>query len=310
MRLLIQSVLRSAANAKRGIHTTSAYTKEAFSPSTYTPVAALSSDNIGARLSRTILHTVPEEEAKLRIELAAAYRLFDHFSWNDDVVNHLTVSITEPDGSKSFLINPYGLRYDEITASSLLKIDAKGNVLNPGVVGDIFTANKAGFVIHSAIHATPNTKAHAVLHCHEPTITGIASTKDGFISSLSQTSSIIGPVAYHDFEGIVVDEKEQATIVKNLGDKEVLLLRNHGVITTGQTIGGAWYRMNLLLKAAEIQKTTQSIATAGGGIYMPKQEAADKAHQVAKTFSGHTLGVMEFSAYMRMLDKMDPSYRL
>lgn len=296
--------------AARSIHTSAVRLQQPFSPSTYTTVEDLSSNRIKERLSRSILSEFSVEEQKLRIELAAAYRLFEHAGWNDDVLNHLTVGVPEPDGSKSFLINPYGLRYDEITASSLLKIDAKGQLKHPGVVGDIFKVNRAGFVIHSAIHNAKHESASAVLHCHHPVVTGIASTQDGYLSSLSQTSSIIGPPGYHDFEGIVVDEKEQESLVNNLGDKNVLLLRNHGVITTGATIGGAWYRMHILIRSCEIQAVAQASAPAGSGLYMPKPEAAEKTFETAKSFSGRELGTMEFSAFMRLMDKKDASYRL
>lgn len=282
---------------------------ESFSPSTYTPVESLSTDRVQERLSRSILGEFSIEEQKTRIELAAAYRLFDHFGWNDDVINHLTVSVTEPNGSKSFLINPYGLRYDEITASSLLKIDAQGELKHPGVVGDLFRVNRAGFVIHSAIHNSGNKSAKAVFHCHHPIVTGLASTADGYLSSLSQTSSIIGPPGYHDFEGIVVDEQEQEKIVENLGDRNVLLLRNHGLITTGSTVGGAWYRTYMLIRSSELQATAQASADAGGGLYLPKPDAAQRTFETAQHFTGHELGTMEFSAYMRLMDKKDASYR-
>ncbi|WFC99525.1 hypothetical protein MYAM1_002270 [Malassezia yamatoensis] len=284
--------------------------EKVFSPSTYTAVEELSTNRINERLSRSVLHEFPIAEQKARIELAACYRLFDHFQWNDDVINHLTVAVHEPDGTKSFLINPYGLRYDEITASSLLKIDSQGGLKHPGVVGDIFKVNRAGFVIHSAIHNCGHESAEAVLHCHHPVITGLASTKDGYISPLSQTSSIIGEPGYHDFEGIVVDEAEKASLVQNLGDKNVLLLRNHGVITTGATIGGAWYRMYMLIRSAELQATAQASASSGGGLNMPNPEAAHQAFETAKTFTGRALGTMEFSAYMRLMDKVDSSFRL
>lgn len=301
---------RGMAGAVRNLSTTALRQQtNLFSPSTYTAVEEMSSSRIQERLSHSILGEFPVEEQKARIELAACYRLFGYFGWNEDVINHLTVSVKEPDGSKSFLINPFGLRYDEITASSLLKIDSHGKLRHPGVVGDIFKVNRAGFVIHSAIHNSGHESAKAVLHCHHPVVTGLASTKEGYLPSLSQTSSIVGPPGYHDFEGIVVDEKEQETIVRNLGDRNVLLLRNHGVITTGATIGGAWYRMYMLVRSAELQATAQASAQAGGGLYMPDPAAAHRAFETAQTFTGRALGTMEFSAYMRLMDKVDASYR-
>ncbi|WFC96257.1 hypothetical protein MBRA1_002913 [Malassezia brasiliensis] len=262
------------AGAVRNLSTTALRRQpELFSPSTYTAVEELSNSRIQERLSRSILGEFPVDEQKARIQLAACYRLFGYFGWNDDVINHLTVSVTEPDGSKSFLINPFGLRYDEVTASSLLKIDSHGKLRHPGVVGDIFKVNRAGFVIHSAIHN-------------------------------------MGPPSYHNFDGIVVNEKEQPELVRDLGDSNVLLLRNHGVITTGETIGGAWYRMYMLVRSSKLQATAQATAPSGGGLHLATPESVKRTFEIAKTFSGHEFGTMEFSAFMRLMDKVDASYRL
>ncbi|WFD31575.1 hypothetical protein MSPP1_002614 [Malassezia sp. CBS 17886] len=281
----------------------------AFSPTTYTAIDDLSWDNIQQRLSQSILSEFPVEEAKLRIELAAAYRLFGYFNWNDDVVNHLTAGVKQPDGSVAFLINPYGLRYDEITASSLLKISADGELLHPGVVGDLFRVNKAGFVIHSAIHTSKHESAAAVMHCHHPLATGLACTNDGFIPSLSQNAAILGAPGYHEFRGIVVDEAEKKDLVHNLGEGNILFMRNHGIITTGESIGGAWYRMYILLRAAQTQGIAQASAGHGGGLLQPAPEAVVKTFEIAKTFTGRQFGQMEFSAYQRLMDKLDPTYR-
>lgn len=302
---------RGMAGAVRNLSTTALRQQtNLFSPSTYTAVEEMSSSRIQERLSHSILGEFPVEEQKARIELAACYRLFGYFGWNEDVINHLTVSVKEPDGSKSFLINPFGLRYDEITASSLLKIDSHGKLRHPGVVGDIFKVNRAGFVIHSAIHNSGRESTNAVLHCHHPVASGLACTQDGYLTTMSQTAATVGQPGYHNFDGIVVDEKEQASLVRDLGDSNVLLLRNHGVITTGETIGGAWYRMYMLICSSKLQATAQASAQFGGGLHLSTPEAVQRTFETAKTFSGHEFGTMEYSAYMRLMDKVDASYRL
>ncbi|KAJ6437395.1 adducin [Purpureocillium lavendulum] len=272
---------------------------------------SLNSVNVQKRLKQSCLHEFSEEEVKLRVELAAAYRLFAYLGWVEAIYNHLTVEVTEPDGSKAYLINAFGLRFDEVTASSLLKIDGEGNVKHPGVIGDLLGVNRAGWIIHGGIHKSRGSSAKSVMHSHHQAFTGIAATKDGFLGDISQTSETLGDVAAHDFEGIVVDEGERARIAKDIGDCDTLLLRNHGVITMGKSIGAAWYRMYIAVRAAEIQLAAQSAAGAGGGILHPDPVTAAKTRDALKYFaSGGDYGTMEFTAYMRLMDKVDPSYRI
>ncbi|GAA5851618.1 hypothetical protein JCM8547_001152 [Rhodosporidiobolus lusitaniae] len=208
------------------------------------------------------------------------------------------------------LINPYGLGYDEVTASSLIKVTLHGDIVNPGVVGDIFGINDAGFVIHSAIHDARADDVVAVFHNHEPSGTGIACTENGFISALSQTAETIGPVSYHDFQGIVIDRKEQAGLKKDLGDKNILLFLNHGLLTAGESIGAAWYRMYALIRASKIQVAAQSTAASNGNkLRLPAEEIVKKTFDIASSFTGVGVGRLEFAAELRWLDKHDPSYR-
>ena len=175
---------------------------DAFDPKTHAPDERYGSVNLQKLLSKSILSEVAEDEAKTQIELAACYRLFELAGWNENIYNHLTAKVREDDATESFLLNPFGFKYSEVTASSLIKIAADGSIRNAGVTGDIFGINDAGFVIHSAIHrARPDLKS--VMHCHA----GVSCTKKGYLE-LAQTSHQVGRVAYHDYHGIVVDRGE------------------------------------------------------------------------------------------------------
>lgn len=195
-----------------------------------------------------------------------------------------------------------------MTASSLLRIDLDGNIDHPGVLGDIFDVNKAGYVIHSAIHrARPDLES--VMHCHYAPAAGISSTKTGF-RELAQTSHIVGPISYHDYEGIVVNMDEQKRLVADLGDTNVMFLRNHGVITCGASTAAAFYSMYVLNAACEIQSHAGAAAMSENELLLPPDDTIQKSMQIAKHFSGQGMGKLELSAFMRILDKEDPSYRL
>ncbi|KAH0274611.1 hypothetical protein KCU91_g5140, partial [Aureobasidium melanogenum] len=281
-----------------------------FDPKTYTPNNSFNTEVVSGLLKKSILKDIPEREAKTRIELAATYRLFELAGWNENITNHISAKIVEEDGSESFLLNAYGLKYGEITASSLVKVDYEGKIKNPGVTGDLFGINDAGFVIHSAIHKARPELA-SVMHCHYPPATGIACSREGYLP-LAQTSHQVGPVAYHDYNGIVVDRKEQKSLVEDAGDRSIMLLRNHGVISVGKSISEAWYEMYQFLKAAEIQ--VAAMACAGGNtqrLIIPSSKLAEKTHHAFHEggFSGSEYGTKELSAYMRWLDTVDDSYR-
>ncbi|KAL2813860.1 Adducin-related protein [Aspergillus granulosus] len=281
-----------------------------FSPQTYAPDAQYSSDHVSKLLKTSILSEFPEQEAKARIELAATYRLFGLKGWNENIYGHLTAKVHESDGSESFLINPFGLLYSEVTASSLIKVGADGSVKHPGVTNGLFGINDAGFVIHSAIHrARPDLQS--VMHCHYPSAAGVSSLKQGFLE-LAQTSHQVGPIAYHDYQGVVVDRNEQKSLAEDMGEKNIMFLRNHGVITAGSSIGAAWYLMYQLLAATDIQSHASACALGDiQNLNMPSDRTVNKTYEVMhkKGFSGAAYGIKELSAYMRLLDKFDSSYR-
>ncbi|KAI9667095.1 MAG: hypothetical protein M1831_001272 [Alyxoria varia] len=227
------------------------YASAPFSANTHMPNARYQTAKVQDMLSKSILHEFPPSEAATRIELAAAYRLFHAHGWNESIENHLTAKVVEPDGSESFLINAHGLHYSEMTASSLVKLGLDGTIKHPGVTGDTFGINESGSVIHSAIHRARGDIS-SVMHCHFPPAAGVSATNDGLLG-LAQTMHACGPIAYHDYRGLVVDRDEQESLVRDLEDANVYFLRNHGVVTAAESVSAAWYFMYQLLAACEIQ---------------------------------------------------------
>jgi ribulose-5-phosphate 4-epimerase/fuculose-1-phosphate aldolase len=236
---------------------------------------------------------VSAEEWRLRQELAAAYRAFAAWGWDDLIFTHLSVRVPGPE--HHFLLNPYDLGFDEITASSLVKVDTDGHP----VMETAHPTNPAGFVIHSAIHLA-REDAHCVMHLH--TIAGQAVTaQDGGLKPTCQTAMIAmaGGVAYHDYEGIATDLDERERLVADLGDKSVMLLRNHGTLTVGETIADAFMRMYFLERACQIQ------IAAGAELHTPPQGTAEKAAAQAQ-FGMTTVGRM--LAWPMVYRKMTRAY--
>ena len=245
---------------------------------------------------------VSPEEWAARVDLAACYRLIARFGWEDLVFTHITMRV--PGAEEQFLINPYGVFFDEITASSLVKIDIHGNK----VADSPFPVNPAGFVIHSAIHAARHD-AKCVLHTH--TVNGVAvSTQRAGLLPISQHSlSVIPTLAYHDFEGPALNDDEKPRIVADLGDKHCLILRNHGLLTVGETVADAFVHMYYLERSCEIQVRAQS----GGGELIPvPKEVIDRAFDDlarAARPGGGTRGTLVWPGLVRRLERLDPSYR-
>eukprot|EP00516_Mucochytrium_quahogii_P009642 CAMPEP_0203770802 /NCGR_PEP_ID=MMETSP0099_2-20121227/3048_1 /ASSEMBLY_ACC=CAM_ASM_000209 /TAXON_ID=96639 /ORGANISM=" , Strain NY0313808BC1" /LENGTH=312 /DNA_ID=CAMNT_0050668049 /DNA_START=50 /DNA_END=988 /DNA_ORIENTATION=+ len=195
---------------------------------------------------------VPEAEWKLRCDLAAAYRAVAMNGWDDSINNHLTVRIP---GTSYFLINCMGLGFEEVTASSLVTIDIDGNVIRAGSCGS--TVNKAGFIIHSALHKG-REDAHCVMHTHECYSSAVSSQKGGLLP-LTQTALLCGEISYHDFEGVAVSEKERETLLEDVkANSYIVLLRNHGILTFGSTVAQAWVRLYYMQQACQIQINAQA----------------------------------------------------
>ena len=238
------------------------------------------------------------EEWQTRVDLAAAYRLVAHYGWDDLIFTHISARVPGP--THHFLINPYGLMFDEITASSLIKVDLDGKILEPSPYG----VNAAGFTIHSAIHAA-REDAHCVLHLH--TIAGVGvSAQAGGLLPLNQTAmTVCGSLAYHDYEGIALDLAERPRLVADLGENAAMLLRNHGTLTVGPSIASAFLTMYLLERACAMQ-----IASLAGGVAltMPSDAVRALVDRQAK-FGQGSMATLAWTPLVRMLDRKDPSFR-
>jgi ribulose-5-phosphate 4-epimerase/fuculose-1-phosphate aldolase len=250
-------------------------------------------------LIRSARSTVTAEEWAVRTDLAAAYRVVAMYGWDDLVFTHLSARVPGPD--HHFLINPYGMMFGEITASSLVKIDLHGNK----VMDSPFEINPAGFTIHSAVHEA-RTDAHCVMHLH--TIEGVAvSCQKGGLLPLSQQSLFpLSSLAYHDNEGVALNPEEKVRLVKDLGHKHNLILRNHGVLTCAETVADAFLYMYILQKACEVQIRAQ----AGGGELIPiAQPIVDGIRQASKVVLRQSGGMIAWPGLLRKLDRTDPSWR-
>src|SRR5437762_7544325 len=189
-------------------------------------------------------------EWKARIDLAACYRLVAHYEMSDMMANHISLRV--PDEENAFLINAYGMLYEEITASSLIKIDVDGNILAKPDFGDLdYGINKAGYVIHGAIHRARHDVA-CVIHTHTPAGMALSALECGVLP-ITQTSMRFLKIGYHDYQGVVLDQKEEASLLRDLGNGEALILRNHGLLTVGKTIGEAFNWMHRLELTARSQ---------------------------------------------------------
>ncbi len=242
---------------------------------------------------------VSPEEWQTRVDLAACYRLVADFGWSDLIFTHITARV--PGTEDQFLINPYGMMFDEITASSLVKIDLDGNKLEESP----FPVNPAGFTIHSAIHAVRHD-AQCVLHVHSVNGVAVSAQKNGLLPISQQSIFVLSSLAYHDYEGVALNAEEKPRLVADLGDRNFLMLRNHGLLTLGKTIADAFVNMYLFEAACMIQIRAQ----AGGGelASIPAAIIAG-AQQQAKTVTKGQGGMLAWPGLLRRLDRIDPSYR-
>jgi ribulose-5-phosphate 4-epimerase/fuculose-1-phosphate aldolase len=238
-----------------------------------------------------------EAEHAARVQLAACYRVFNHLGWTEMIFNHITLRVPGPE--KLFLINPFGLHYSEITASSLVLIDIEGNPVRASP----WPVNRAGFVIHSAIHARLE-QAHCVMHTHTTTGMAVASLKEGLSPTNFYAAQLHGGVAYHDFEGITVDEGEKGRMLKSIGDKRAVILRNHGLLAWGPSVPEAFMLLWTLQRACDVQ-----IAAAAAGALNPIRPDVF-AQTVRESGPGEKRTCEDvFAALQRRVDLTDPSYR-
>jgi len=243
---------------------------------------------------------VSPEEWQARVDLAACYRLVALFGMNDLVYNHITARV--PGEEDRFLINPFGYAYEEMTASSLVKIDFDGNVVLDSGTG--YGVNRAGFVIHSAVHRARGDVA-CVIHTHSPAGMAVSALKCGLLP-LTQNAMFFGEIGYHDYEGPAIDLDEQARLVRDLGNNAALILRNHGLITAGSTVCEAFVVMHWLEKSCQAQLMAMACNTA---LNMPAEDVVKRTAERYKPGQRRRITEVEWPAMLRMLKRRDPSYK-
>ena len=246
---------------------------------------------------------IEPEEWDVRVKLAAAYRLVDYYGWTEQIYGHLTARVPGPDDH--FLINPWGLNYEEVTASNLVKIDVDGNV----IAGGENPVNFAGFIIHSAIHMTRSAENLVVMHTHTRAGMAVAAIKEGLLPVSMFATVFHNRLGYHEYEGASLYPDERERIVQSLGPHKALILKNHGLMAVGRTVPECFLRLYRLERACQVQLD----AAAAGTLDMLSPEIADRSAADLDSYQGMQPtpeGEIEFAALMRKLDKIDSSYRL
>ena len=241
---------------------------------------------------------VSDEEWGLRVDLAAAYRMVANYGWDDLIFTHLSVRIPGPD--HHFLLNPYNLMFEEVTASCLIKVDVEGNPVEPTP----FITNPAGFTIHSAIHMA-REDAHAVMHLHTPQGQAVSAQGEGLMPLTQAAMLVREDLAYHEYEGIAVDLDERERIVADLGAKNLMLLRNHGTLAVGETVGEAFIRLYTLERACQAQVMA---LTAGDNVNNPPQGSPEVAAQQGAIGLKLAAKLLAWPALKRKAYRMDPSF--
>jgi ribulose-5-phosphate 4-epimerase/fuculose-1-phosphate aldolase len=249
-------------------------------------------------------HRIDPAEWDARVKLAACYRMVAKLGMDDMIYNHISARV--PGHEDQFLINPYGLLFDEITASSLVKINISGEKLDDTP----HSVNVAGFVIHAAIH-TSNHDVACVLHTHSDASVAVSGQEQGLLPLSQFAMRFYNRQAFHGYEGVAIDLDEQSRLVRDLGPHKVMLMRNHGILTVGRTPGEAFMLLYYFERAARIQLQMQAAAAAGARLVMPPHEVCEKAARQFWELKGDILvpGEREWPALMRQLDRTDPSYR-
>jgi ribulose-5-phosphate 4-epimerase/fuculose-1-phosphate aldolase len=258
-------------------------------------------------MAHLTLHSMRDKvspaEWQTRVDLAACYRLVAHYDMSDMMANHISAAV--PDQANAFLINAYGMLYEEITASSLIKIDLDGKILSKPDFGDLdYGVNQAGYVIHGAIHRGRHDVA-CVIHTH--TWAGMAlSALDCGVLPITQTAMRFLKIGYHDYQGVVLDQREEASLLRDLGDGEALILRNHGLLTVGRTIAEAFNWMHRLELTARSQ-----LAAMATGVELRRvpEKILEETYLNYQPQTRRPYGVMEWPALLRRLDRLDPSYK-
>jgi ribulose-5-phosphate 4-epimerase/fuculose-1-phosphate aldolase len=242
---------------------------------------------------------VGAEEWKIRVDLAAAYRLVAHYGWDDLIFTHLSARVPGPD--HHFLLNPYNLMFEEVTASSLVKVDMGGNPVEPTP----FITNAAGFTIHSALHMA-REDAHAVIHLHTPSGQAVSAHGDGLMPLTQAAMLIRDDVAYHDYEGVAVDLDERARIIADIGDKNAMILRNHGTLAVGETVGEAFIRIYFLERACEAQ--IKALSAGHENVSNPPQGSPELTAEMGKVGLKMSANLLAWPALLRKAYRLDPGF--
>lgn len=249
--------------------------------------------------SHSVKNSVSQEEWKLRQDLAACYNLVAYYGWDDLIFTHISARVPGPE--HHFLINPYGLMFDEITASSLVKVDLNGEK----VIDTEHEINPAGFTIHSAIHEA-REDAQVVLHLHTNAGVAVSAQKDGLQAISQQSLFPLTSLSYHEYEGVALREDEKARLQKDLGDTFFMILRNHGLLTCAETVADAFLNMYILQRACEIQLLAQS----GGGALTPVPSGIVEGMQAAaKQVTHNAGGALAWPGLLRKLDRIGAPYQ-
>ena len=252
-----------------------------------------------ARKTASIREQVSQQEWEARVDLAAAYRLVAHYGWDDLIFTHLSARVPGPE--HHFLINPYGMTFEEITASSLVKINLAGEIVLPSP----YFINPAGFTIHSAVHAA-REDALCVIHLHTDYGIAVSAQANGLLPISQQALFALSSLSYHEYEGLALNEDEKSRLVADLGDNNNMILRNHGLLTLGKTAAEAFLSMYMLERACHIQILSQ----AGGATLLPIGEPI--LQSVAGQLGAVTVGQgaqLTWPGLLRKLDRMDSSFR-
>ena len=248
---------------------------------------------------KSVREQVSKEEWEKRVDLAACYRLIDLYGMSEMSANHVTTGVPGENGA--FLINPHGMLYDQMTASCFIKLDLDGNELfNPTE----YKANRAGYVIHSAIHRAKH-EVDCIIHTH--TIAGMAvSAMECGLLPLAQTSMRFAKIAYHDYEGVVLNLDEQARLLANMGEHEGMILRNHGLLVVGASIAEAFNSIFRLERACQVQVAALAAKVK---IKLPPDEIVMGSWQQYQPGVRRRFGLLEWPALLKKLDRIDPSFR-
>jgi ribulose-5-phosphate 4-epimerase/fuculose-1-phosphate aldolase len=246
----------------------------------------------------SLQQVVSAEEWQLRLDLAAAYRLVALYGWSDLVFTHISARVPGPE--HHFLINPYGLMFDEITASSLVKVDQQCNK----IIDSPFPVNPAGFVIHSAVHEA-REDVQCVLHTHSRAGVAVSAQKCGILPISQQATFVLASLAYHDYEGVAFRDEEKPRLQADLGQANYLVLRNHGLLVTGKTIADAFLAMYIFENTCRIQLDAQ----AGGELITVNPKIVSGVGQALKVQTGGMGGAFAWPALLRRLDREAPGYQ-